>query len=76
MSYSTITSSQLSFKGIGTSREEENCAYITDYTDISTYFKELYSEYASHWNFNNQWTWSGTINGQTKQVKCPRLAWE
>ena len=38
--------------------------------------KELYSEYASNWNFENQWTWTGIINGQNKQVKCPRLAWE
>lgn len=76
MSYSAMTSSQSSFKGIGDCKSESECAYIENYTDITTFFKELYSEYASHWNFNNQWTWSGTINGQNKQVKCPRLAWE
>lgn len=76
MSYSTMTSSQSSFKGIGNCKTESECAYISDYSDITTYFKELYSDYASYWNFNNQWTWSGTVNGQNKQVKCPRLAWE
>ena len=74
-SYSTMTSPLSSFRGIGYCKSS-TCAYITDYTDITTYFKELYSDYASYWNFNNEWTWSGTINGQTKQVKCPRLAWE
>lgn len=75
LSYSTMTSTLSSFKGIGYCISS-NCAYIDEYTDITTYFKELYSNYASYWNFNNQWTWSGTVNGQNKQVKCPRLAWE
>lgn len=76
MSYSTVTSPQSTFKGIGNCKSKSECAYVADYTDITTYFKELYSNYASYWNFNNQWTWSGTVNGQNKQVKCPRLAWE
>ena len=71
-----MISSQSSFKGIGNCKTESECAYISDCSDITTYFKELYSDYASYWNFNNQWTWSGTVNGQNKQVKCPRLAWE
>ena len=75
LSYSTITSKISSFLGIGSERGEDS-KYVADCSDITTYFKEAYSEYASHWNFNNQWTWSGTVNGQTKQVKCPRLAWE
>lgn len=75
LSYSTVTSTISSFLGIGSKRGESS-KYVADCSDITTYFKEAYSEYASHWDFNNQWTWSGTINGQTKQVKCPRLAWE
>ena len=76
MSYSTITSQLSSFKGIGTCRTESECAHIANCENITTYFKELYSNYASNWDFNNEWTWSGTVNGQNKQVKCPRLAWE
>ena len=75
LSYSTVTSTISSFLGIGSERGESS-KYVADCSDITTYFKEAYSEYASHWNFNNKWTWSGTVNGQTKQVKCPRLAWE
>lgn len=74
LSYSTITSTIPSFLGIGS--DTQTSKHVTDCSDITTYFKELYSEYSSYWNFNNQWTWSGTVNGQNKQVKCPRLAWE
>lgn len=45
-------------------------------TDITTFMKECYSEYASYWNYNNTWTWKGTINGKEVSVSCPRLAWE
>lgn len=76
MSYSAMTCNVSSYDGIGNNRSATECAYIANHTDITTYFKELYSEYATYWNFNNQWTWSGTVNGQNKQVKCPRLAWE
>ena len=55
---------------------QEDCFSIYGSNNITQDFKEAYSDYANYWNFNNQWTWSGTINGQTKQVKCPRLAWE
>ena len=55
---------------------QEDCFSIYGSNNITQDFKEAYSDYASYWNFDNQWTWSGTVNGQTKQVKCPRLAWE
>lgn len=45
-------------------------------TDITTFMKECYSDYASYWNYNNTWTWKGTINGKEVSVSCPRLAWE
>lgn len=35
-----------------------------------------YSEYAKYYNFNSSWTWSGTINGKSVSVSCPKLAWE
>ena len=45
-------------------------------TDITTFMKSCNSDYASYWNFDNTWTWRGTVNGQEVSVSCPRLAWE
>ena len=45
-------------------------------TDITTFMKDCYSDYASYWNYNNTWTWKGTINGKEVSVSCPRLTWE
>lgn len=58
---------------LGTSNGSNNQSYCTD---ITTFMKECYSEYASYWNYNNTWTWKGTINGKEVSVSCPRLAWE
>ena len=58
---------------LGTSSGSNNQSYCTD---ITTFMKECYSDYASYWNYNNTWTWKGTINGKEVSVSCPRLAWE
>ena len=45
--------------------------------DITTFLKECYnSDYDSYWNYNNTWTWTGTVNGSAVNVSCPRLSWE
>lgn len=75
LSYSATTSSISSFQEIG-SENQTDCIHVANCSNVTTYFNELYSDYAKYWNFNNEWTWSGTVNGQTKQVKCPRLKWE
>lgn len=76
LSYSTITSSLSEFSGIGYCDKDVDSYYVFDCSNITTSLKDCYSNHASYWNFNNQWTWSGTVNGQNKHVKCPRLAWE
>ena len=48
----------------------------TNCTNITEHLKGCYSEYATYWDFNNTWTWSGKVNGKTTNVSCPRLAWE
>ena len=58
---------------LGTSYGSNNQSYCTD---ITTFMKDCYSNYASYWNYNNTWTWKGTINGKEVSVSCPRLAWE
>lgn len=86
--YSVMESSSESFDGLGV-RYNADCATVCSYhgsytgtnvkyncTDITTFLKECYSEYADYWNFNNTWTWKGTINGTEVSVSCPRLAWE
>jgi hypothetical protein len=66
-----ITDCATAFSG---SRYGSNVMYCC--TDITTFMKECYSEYAGLWNFNNTWTWKGRINGKEVSVSCPRLAWE
>lgn len=48
----------------------------TSCRDIATFLKECYSQYASYYNFNNTWTWSGNVAGESKSVNCPKLSWE
>ena len=48
----------------------------TNCTNITEHLKGCYSEYATYWDFNNTWIWSGKVNGKTTNVSCPRLAWE
>ena len=50
--------------------------YDDGVSNIAQKMEDAYSDYAEYWNFNNTWTWKGTINGTSKQVVCPRLAWE
>lgn len=50
--------------------------YIADSDDIARDMKEMYSEYASYWDYSNTWTWTGEVNGVTKSVKCPKLKWK
>ncbi|MBR2451944.1 MAG: carboxypeptidase regulatory-like domain-containing protein [Rikenellaceae bacterium] len=52
----------------------ENCELSA--TNITDFMRGCYSEFASYWNFNSSWTWTGKVNGVTKSVLCPKLAWE
>ena len=90
LSYSTMTSNSGSFYGLGkditaidcatTSQTSSTNAYSknvkTDCKDITTFLKECYSEYATYWNFNSNWTWEGKIGGAQVKVNCPKLSWE
>ena len=86
--FSAMESSAEYFKGLGDGGYTD-CATVHSYhgssrgtnvrtscTDITTFLQECYSDYASYWNYNNTWTWKGTINGKEVNVSCPRLAWE
>ena len=45
--------------------------------DITTFLRECYqSEFDKYWNYNNTWTWTGTIGGSQVKVSCPKLSWE
>lgn len=63
------------------STDPEGCVVYDDYhsynsDNIIETLKETYSDYLSNWNFNNTYTWNGTIDGVSKSVVCPRLSWE
>ena len=49
---------------------------VYDTENIAQKMENEFSEYADYWDFNNIWIWKGTVNGTSKQVKCPRLYWE
>jgi hypothetical protein len=84
LSYSTVTSTLDYFDGIGEGNKANDCfttqtAYNTTQSyclNITKSMMECYSDYASYWNFDNTWTWRGTVNGQDVSDSCPRLAWE
>ena len=86
MNYSTITSSLPNFDGIGggdvsycasTSPTSKGGTNMGKCKDITTFLRENYqSEYDQYWNYNNTWTWSGTIDGSPVDVLCPKLSWE
>lgn len=89
-SYSAISGPSTNYYGLGFNVRAADCATIssnlsTSYyisnsmsncTDITTFLKECYSEYADYWNFNKSWTWEGTVDGNMVKVSCPVLSWE
>jgi hypothetical protein len=79
--YSVMESSSDSFDGLGVSYHTD-CATVHspcssiygtnvkyNCTDITTFLKECYSEYADYWNYEDTWLYNGTVS-------CPKLAWE
>ena len=56
--------------------ENQDIKLIIDDTTFVLRLGSKFLEYCDYWNFNNGWTWIGTIKGKSKQVICPRLAWE
>jgi len=87
--YSTMTSDSSSFYGLCEKFSGKDCATVfpraidgqgqnvqASCTDITTFLREAYSEYANYWNFNNTWNWEGTIGSSQVTVNCPKLAWE
>ena len=74
--YSAMTCSHSNYLPIFSPSHEVDCYSIYDTDDIALQMEEDYSDYADYWNFDNTWTWSGTVDGKRKSVCCPRLAWE
>ena len=83
--YTAMFSSSASFRQLGGKPNSHgyvynwsvtDCTSVQDCSDVTTYLKECYSTYASYWDFDSSWTWEGKVNGASKQVRCPKLAWE
>lgn len=89
--YSTMTSNYVDyggFKGYSSTASVKDCATVAPQskgtmtncqlscTNITEFLQNCYSEYADYFDFNNTWTWTGTINGKTENVPCPKLYWE
>ena len=60
----------------GYSAKLEDCCTVYNSRNIAERFSDAYSDYASYWNFDNTWTWIGTVDDTERSVECPRLAWE
>ena len=90
--YSTMTSNYADFNayvGYSNVARVKDCTAVTSSqskgsmtncqlscTNIAEFLQNCYSEHADYFNFNNTWTWTGTINGKTVNVSCPKLYWE
>jgi hypothetical protein len=84
--YTTMTSNYADYIEFG--NNSKDCAAVTSQskgymtncqlscTNITEFLQNCYSEHADYFNFNNTWTWTGTINGITVNVSCPKLYWE
>lgn len=44
--------------------------------NIAEIMRTASSQYASYWNYDRTWTWTGIVNGQSVTAICPKLAWE
>ena len=88
-SYTTMISNYSDYCAfIGYYGDVKDCAAVTSKskgsmtncqlscTNITEFLQNCYSEHAVYFNFNNTWTWTGTINGKTENVSCPKLYWE
>lgn len=74
--YSAVSSSNANFSDICVGSDKKNCTSVASCDNITEYLQSCYSEYADYYNFNNTWTWTGTVNGKTVSISCPKLAWE
>jgi hypothetical protein len=44
--------------------------------NIAEFMRAANSQYASYWNYDRTWTWTGTVGGKSVNAICPKLAWE
>ena len=56
--------------------DSKDCTGTEISDNITATLRDCYSSYANYYNFNNTWTWTGTVKGAQKSVNCPKLNWE
>lgn len=65
---------------VSIAKDNNNPSYFTNCTlsatNVTSAMQNCYSDYADYWNYNKTWTWTGKVNGQSRSISCPRLAWE
>lgn len=74
--YSTMNSSLSNYKQMGYMNDSKDCTGTEISDNITATLRDCYSSYANYYNFNNTWTWTGTVKGAQKSVNCPKLNWE
>lgn len=73
-SYTDVKDCATTLASFGNKTKLTNCK--ASCSDITSFMREAYSDYADKWNFNNTWIWEGTISGSKVKVSCPKLSWE
>jgi hypothetical protein len=65
---------------VSIAKDNNSPSYFTNCTlsatNVTSAMQNCYSDYADYWNYNKTWTWTGKVNGQSRSISCPRLAWE
>lgn len=44
--------------------------------NVAEVMRAANSQYASYWDYDRTWTWTGLVNGQNFSAICPKLTWE
>jgi hypothetical protein len=70
--YVTQTSSSVS----GSFSIKDLILQFSNPINIAEIMRTANSEYASYWNYDRTWTWTGTVGGKSVTAICPKLAWE
>ena len=86
--YSTMTSKHQNYNAFGYRTKAIDCASTSSVSgesltncypscqDILAFISASTSSYLSLFNLEESWIWTGSINGKSYNVPCPKLSWE
>jgi hypothetical protein len=66
----------LNCSGDGSFAIKDLASQYSNPINIAEFMRAANSQYASYWNYDRTWTWTGTVGGKSVTAICPKLAWE